>query len=99
MLSTPADDRRVISHRFDCLLGMPDRANAVGPGCPLHATAELNVVDDGRPLELPRIAKGKPFLRIFLLPAISDHLAKEPMIVANAVAKGRNPKRRHAFHE
>src|SRR5215204_6113769 len=78
---------------------MPDRANAMRPGCALHAAAELDVVSDGGPFELPRIAERKPFLRIFLLPSVSDHLAEEAMIVTNTIAKGRNPERRHTFHE
>src|SRR4051812_26458938 len=99
MLSAPANDRRIISDRFYCLFGMPDRANTMRSGRPLHAAAELDVIDDRWPFELPGIAEGKPLFRVFLLPAVSDHLAEESMIVADPIAVGRNSKRRHAFHK
>src|SRR3954447_231880 len=78
---------------------MPDRANAVRPRRSLDPAAELNIVDDCRPFEFPRIAEGKPFLRIFLLPTVSDHLADRSVIVADAIAMGRIPERRHACHK
>ncbi len=61
--------------------------------------AEPDVMDDLRPLELPRIAEGQPVLRVFLLRAVLDHLAEQAVVVADAVAAGRDGERRHAFHK
>src|SRR5437868_3133137 len=52
-----------------------------------------------RPRELPWIAEGQPFLRVFLLPTVLDDLAEQSVIVANAVAVGGNSEGRHALHE
>ena len=38
-------------------------------------------------------------LRVFVLPAILDDLAKQPVIVADAIAAGRDPECGHAVHE
>ena len=99
--AAPADDRRVVGHRFDGLVRMPDRARRRRRvhGRRLDAAAELDVVDHFRPRELPRVAERQPFLRIFLLPAVADDLAEQAVIVADAVAVGRDAERRHALHE
>ncbi len=100
MRAAPADDRGVIGDRLDRLFGMPDEASVpAASGNGLDPAAIANVIDDLRPLELPGIAERKPFLRIFLLPAIPDDLAEEPMVVAYAVAAGGNAQARHAFEK
>jgi hypothetical protein len=89
--ATPADDRRVVGGGHDGLIGSPN-----GPRCAvwklfgLDETAEIDVVRHLRAGELPGVAERQPFLWIFLLPAISDDLAKQAVIVADAVAVGRN---------
>src|SRR5262249_53337003 len=89
-----------ICDRLDGLGRVPDRAFDAGRrNRHLDPTAEMDIVDHFRPGELPWIAEGQPFLRVFLLPAIPDDLAEQSVIVANAVAVGRNSKGRHALHE
>ena len=61
--------------------------------------AEMDVVDDFGPRELPRVAERQPVLGIFLLPAVLDHLAEQPVVVADAVAVSGYAEARHAFHE
>src|SRR5215510_1681740 len=98
--SPPADDRRVVGHRLDRLGWLPDRArDAARSDYAFDTAAEPDVIDDLGSLELPRVAERKPLLRIFVLPAIPDDLTKESVIVADAVATGRNPEARHALHE
>ena len=74
--------------------GMPARKV-----CGLDAAAEMNVVDHLRPRELPRVAERQPVLRIFLLPAVLDDLAKQSVVIADAVAVGGDAEARHALHE
>src|SRR5258708_12018691 len=79
---------------------MPDRAFDAGRrNCRLDPAAEVDIVDHFRPSELPRIAEGQPFVGVFLLPTVPDDLAKQAVIVANAVAVGGNPQRPHPLHE
>ncbi len=98
--ATPTDDRCVVSDRLDGLVRPPDIARdtmRVADG--FDPSAEVNVVDDLGPRELPGIAERQPVLRIFLLPAVLDDLAKQSVIVADAVAVGRDAETRHALHE
>src|SRR5262249_19189438 len=98
--AAPPHDRNIIGDRLEGLGRMPDRAYDAGRrNRHLDPTAEVDIVDHFRPGELPRIPEGQPFLRIFLLPTVPDDLAKQSVIVANAVAVGRNSERRHALHE
>ena len=59
----------------------------------------MNVVKHLRPRELPRVAERQPFLRIFLLPAVLDDLAKQSVVIADTVAVGGDPQACHALHE
>ena len=98
--AAPSHDRRVVGDRLDGLVGTPDRAGmAARKVRGLDAAAEMDVVDHLRPRELPGVAERQPFLRIFLLPAVPDDLAKQSVIVADAVAVGGDPEARHALHE
>src|SRR3977135_3135016 len=67
--------------------------------CGLDEAAEMNVVGHLRPRELPGVPERQPLLRIFLLPAILDHLAKQSVVIADTVAVGGDPQARHALHE
>src|ERR1700737_5219579 len=78
---------------------MPDRAVASLGLDAFDAAAEMHVIDHFRPLEFPGITEAQPFVGIFVLPALRDDLAEQAEIVADAVADGRNRKRRHALHE
>src|SRR3712207_7853652 len=40
------------------------------------------------------IAEGQPLLGEFLLPPVADHLAEQPVVVADAIAEGRYPEAR-----
>src|SRR6266567_7691025 len=64
-----------------------------------NTTAEINVVDDFRPREFPGVAEGQPVLGIFVLPAVLDDLAKQAVVITDAVAAGRNSKTCQALHE
>ena len=57
------------------------------------------VILEFRPREFPWIAKRQPVFGIFELAPILDPLAEQAVIVADAVAIGRDRKCRHAFHE
>src|SRR5258707_419308 len=93
-------DRDIICDRLDGLGRVPDRAFDAGRrNRHLDPTTEVDVVDHFRPRELPWIAEGQPFLRVFLLPTVLDDLAEQSVIVANAVAVGGNSEGRHALHE
>src|SRR5262245_12129527 len=65
----------------------------------LDPAAEMDVVAHLRTGELPRIAEREPILRIFVLPAVADHLPEQAVVVTDAVAVGRDAKGREAFHE
>ena len=98
--ATPSHNRDIIGDRLEGLSRVPDRAfDAGGRNRCLDPTAEVDVVDHFRPSELPWIAEGQPFLRVFLLPTVPDDLAEQSVIVANAVAVRRNSEGRHALHE
>src|SRR5690349_7966807 len=88
--AAPSYDRDIVGDRLDGLVRVPDRAfDAARRHRRLHPTAEVDIVDHFRPRELPWIAEGQPFLRVFVLPTVSDNLAEEAVIVANTVAVGR----------
>ena len=100
MAAAPSHDRRVVGHGLDGFVGTPHRPRvAARKMCRLHEAAEMNVVDHLRPGELPGVAERQPLLRIFLLPAVLDDLAKQPVVVADAVAVSGDPEARHALHE
>jgi hypothetical protein len=98
--AAPPHDRNIIGDRLETLGRVPDRAFDAGRrNRRLDPAAEVDIVDHFRPGELPRIPARQPFLGVFLLPTVPDDLAKQSVIVANAVAVGGNPQRRHALHE
>src|SRR5207248_8153900 len=95
-----ARDRDVIRDRLEGLGRVPDRAFDSGRrNRRLDPTAEVDVVDHLRPGKLPWIAEGQPLFGVLLLPTVSDDLAKESVIVANAVAVGGNSEGGHALHK
>src|ERR1700722_11954987 len=99
MPAAPADDWRVVSDRFHSLRRMP------------HVTGALVVLDHFDPPaepdriivfgtdEFPRIAVDQPVLRRFLLPAVANDLAKEAIVVSDAVAVRGDGQGRHTVHE
>src|SRR5205085_11529913 len=73
--------------------------DAIGAGLADHRAAEADFVSDLAALEFPRIAEGEPVLGQFDLPAVDDLLAKEAVLVANAVAVRGDADRCHRLHE
>src|SRR5579871_3852348 len=98
-MTAPSDDRRIVGNRLYGLGRMPDRAIAALVVDMFDTAAEVHVVDHLRPLEFPGVAEAQPFVRIFLLPAVGDDLAKQAEIIADAVADRGDTERRHTFHE
>ena len=100
MPAAPADDRRIVGDRFDRLGRMPDVAGALVVVLDhFDPTAEADRVIVFGTDEFPRIAVDEPVLRRFLLPAAANDLAKETIVVADAVAVRGDRQRRHAVHE
>src|SRR6516165_195829 len=98
--ASPTDDRSVISHGFDCLVGVPDGAgDASRSDDSLYAAAKVDVVDHLRSFEFPWISERQPLLRILLLPTIADNLAKQAMIISNSIAARWYSQGCHALHE
>ena len=99
--AAPAGDRRVVRDG-EHPLGRDTRGRA---RCrPIaadifDAAAEADGIFGFRPLELPRVAEREPVLRQLVLPAVADLLQEQAVLVADAVAVGRNAERRHAVHE
>ena len=99
-LGPPADDRRVVGGCNHPLGGLPDIARRFFVAADgFHRTAEADLVGAFAPLELPRVAVGKPGLRQLDLPAIRHLLAEEAVDIADAVAIGGDVDRGHGFHE
>src|SRR5205814_8641571 len=65
----------------------------------LDAAAVMDVVGEFRAGELPGIAERRPVLGELSPPAVADHLAEQPVIVADAVAARRDAEARHALHQ
>src|SRR5262245_55851490 len=100
MAAAPADDRRVVGDRLHRLVRSPMRAlQAASSRHQLNAAAEMDVVAHLRARELPGIAEREPLLRKFVLPTVADHLPEQPVIVADAIAVGRDTEGREALHE
>ncbi len=98
--AAPPDDRRIVGHRLDGLLRMPDRLPAaLSRGDLLQPAAKLDVVNHLGALEFPGIAERQPLLGMLLLPAVLDDLPKEAMVVTDPVAAGGDAEARHAFHK
>ena len=97
--AAPAHHRRVIGNGLHRLGRLPDMAgDVVLARNLLHRSAEAYVVQHFRPFEFPWIAVGEPGFGEFLLPAILDRLAEQPVIVADAVAIGRHRQGCQALH-
>jgi len=91
-----AEDGGVVSHAHDGRVWDP--AHAVSPsfiGPRLSAAAELHLVGDFRPGDLPRIAQAQPLIRDLHLPAVLDDLVEDAELVTDAVADGRHFERGH----
>src|ERR1700722_2078307 len=100
MPAAPADDWRIVGDRFDRLGRMPHVARALVVVLDhFDPTAEPNRVIVLGTDELPRVAVDEPVLRGFLLPAVANDLAKQTIVVADAVAVRGDRQRRHAVHE
>ena len=100
MPAAPADDRRIVGDRFDCLCGMPDVVGALVVALDhFDPAAEADRVIVFGTDEFPWIAVDEPVLRRFLLPAAADDLAEQAVVVADAVAVRGDGQRRHAVHE
>jgi hypothetical protein len=92
----PARDRGVVGDRLDGLVGVPVGASLAVEG---DVTAELDLVGDLEPLELPDVAGNEPVLGLLDLPAVVEALAEKAVLVADAVAVGGNAEGRHRIHE
>ena len=93
------EDRRVVGHALDHRLGNPAHAVPafmVGPR--FRAAAELHVVGDLGPDNLPGIAEAKPLVGDLHLPAVPDRLVEDAELVADAVADRRHFERRERVH-
>src|SRR5438477_11078562 len=99
MAGAPADDRRVIGYCLDRLFGDPHLLAPAALRPRLDPAAVMDVVGEFRTRELPGIAEGQPILGEFHLPAVTDHLAKQPVVVADAIATRRDAETRHALHQ
>src|SRR5262245_19629902 len=98
MPAAPADDRGVVGNGLDGFVGAPMVARpAARKVRHLDLPAEIDIVDHLGPRELPRVAEGEPLLRIFLLPAVLDHLTEQPVVIADPVTAGRYPEACQAF--
>ena len=99
MLAAPAHDRGVVGDGLNGFRRTPCRPVAPAVVDVIDMAAEMNVVDHFRPLEFPGLPKLKPFIRIFVLPALRNDLAEQAEIVTDAIADGGDGQRRHALHE
>ena len=97
--AAPPDHRRVVGGGEHRLRGLPDALDDAALGDMLDRAAEADRVDHLGALELPRVAAGEPILRQLVLPAVDDGLAKQAVIVADAVAVSRHLEARQALHE
>ncbi len=99
-LALPADHRRVEGRGQQNLSGVPDvAAAAVLLGFGSCVATKRDAVGGLAPWKLPGVSVFQPVFRKFLLPAILDDLAKEAMLVADAITIGGDVEARHAFHE
>src|ERR1700733_164079 len=99
MPAAPPNEWRIARNRVYFLSRMPHVAGALVVLDHCDPTAEPNRVIVFGTDELPRIAVDEPVLRRFLLPAAANNLAKETVVVADAVAVCGDRQRRHAVHE
>src|SRR5262249_60403720 len=95
----PAGDRRVVGPRPPALGRIPESARGRVTAAEIFPrAAEADRVGGLAVVELPRIAAREPFLGQLLLPAVVDALLEQTVLVADAVAIGRDAERRQAVH-
>ncbi len=98
--AAPADDRRVVGDGPDRFRGVPDMAQTAGVRCDgFDPSAIGDIVGNLGPLEFPGVRERQPLLGEFLLPAVLDDLAEQPVIIADAVTVSRQAEASHALHE
>ena len=86
-----AEDRSVVGHALDDGVRNPAHAvTALLIGPRLGAAAELHLVGDFGPGDLPRIAQAQPLVGDLHLPAVLDGLVEDAELVTDAVADGRH---------
>src|SRR5690348_4181765 len=82
------------------LRGPPlETRRAVGLGDGNNLSAEADLIGRLPALELPGIAVCQPVLGELDLPALAHFLAEHTVLIADAVAIGWDPERRHRIHE
>src|SRR5262249_60444544 len=99
VVAAPADDRCVVGHRLHRLGRRPYDLLAARQLEALNLPAIAHVIDDLAALEFPGVARQQPLLREFLLPSFRADLAKQSVLVTDAVAPRRNTQGGHALHE
>src|SRR6516225_4372938 len=100
MGAAPPNDRRVVSNGSDRFGRVPDAAfAAITGGDGLHPAPVADIIGDLGPLEFPRVPERQPLLGVFLLPPVLNDLTEQPVVVADAVAAGRQAEARRALHK
>src|SRR3569832_1201461 len=100
MAAAPAGDRRIVGNGVDALRRIPGRRGRLVVAAEIFdGAAEADRIVRLGALELPRNAAGEPVLRPFQLPAVVHSLLELSVLVADAVAIGRNAERRLRIHE
>src|SRR6516225_12425734 len=65
----------------------------------LYSPTVKDVVGNLRSLEFPWVPEQQPLFGVFLLQAVLDDLAEQPVVIADAITIGRQAKTRHALHK
>jgi hypothetical protein len=90
MRTPPADDGGVVGHGEHLLRRLPDTANAaVFRGLVARRPGEAYRIGRFGTLEFPRVADMQPVLGNLVLRPVDDHLAEQPVIIADPVTDGR----------
>src|ERR1700722_19124233 len=100
MPAAPTHHWRIVGDRLHRLRRMPNvvRAGVVALNH-FDPTAEPDRIIVFGSYEFPWIAVDEPVLRRFLLPAATDDLTEEPVVIADAVAMRGDGQCRHTVHE
>ena len=72
---------------------------AQGAAAQLERAVELHFDRLVRARDLPRVRAAEPVVRLLVLPAVLDGLPEDAVLVAQAVAHGRELHRRHRVEE
>lgn len=98
--TAPADNRRVISNGAHGFVRRPSLDHFPGGifQC-FDAATKADRVRHFRAFEFPWVAEVQPALGLLLLPAIDNRLAKQAVLITNAIPMAGNAQGRHAFHE